>query len=168
MPLPAISRACSSLSLSLFMFRIRANHAHHTFAMDDLAVIAHLFYGSSYLHVLIPQANAPTGLLAQRADGLVCLLISICNPAAIEIVRRKLNQNFVTGQNSDEMFAHLSRNMGQHLMLLIAVQLDTKHRIGQRFEHLRHYFYRFFFGHILIEFLTRKRAIHLIPSPWRF
>jgi hypothetical protein len=32
------------LSLSLFMFGVDANHSHHTFAMDDLALVAHFFY----------------------------------------------------------------------------------------------------------------------------
>jgi hypothetical protein len=30
-------------SLSLFMLRVGADHAHHAFAVDDLAVITHLF-----------------------------------------------------------------------------------------------------------------------------
>jgi hypothetical protein len=32
------------------VLRIRADHAYHAFAVDDLAVITHLFYGSSYFH----------------------------------------------------------------------------------------------------------------------
>jgi hypothetical protein len=32
------------------MFRIRADHAHYALAVDDLAVIAHLFNGSPYFH----------------------------------------------------------------------------------------------------------------------
>src|SRR6266481_6566356 len=33
-----------SLSLSLFVFRINADHPNHTFAVDDLALITHLFH----------------------------------------------------------------------------------------------------------------------------
>jgi hypothetical protein len=33
-----------SLSLSLFVFGINADHSHHAFAMDDLALVAHLLY----------------------------------------------------------------------------------------------------------------------------
>jgi hypothetical protein len=31
------------LSLPLFMLRVGADHTHHAFAVDDLAVIAHFF-----------------------------------------------------------------------------------------------------------------------------
>jgi hypothetical protein len=33
-----------SLSLSLFMFGIDTDHSHHAFAVDDLALVAHLFH----------------------------------------------------------------------------------------------------------------------------
>jgi hypothetical protein len=33
-----------SLSLSLFMFGIRADHPHHALAVDDFALVAHLLY----------------------------------------------------------------------------------------------------------------------------
>jgi hypothetical protein len=35
-------RMPQSLALSLFVFRVCADHAHHAFAVDDLAVVAHL------------------------------------------------------------------------------------------------------------------------------
>src|ERR1039457_6988773 len=38
------------LSLSLFVFRVDANDAHHTFAVDHLAFVANLLYRRSYLH----------------------------------------------------------------------------------------------------------------------
>jgi hypothetical protein len=43
------------LSLPLFMFGVYANHPHHTFAMDDLALVAHFFYGSTDFHLNNPQ-----------------------------------------------------------------------------------------------------------------
>ena len=33
-----------SLSLSLFMFRVNADHSHNALAVYDLALVAHLFY----------------------------------------------------------------------------------------------------------------------------
>jgi hypothetical protein len=33
----------SALSLSLLMLRVSADHTHHALAVDDLAVITHLF-----------------------------------------------------------------------------------------------------------------------------
>ena len=41
-----------SLSLSLFMLGIDANHSHHAFAMDDLALVAHLLYRRTDFHLL--------------------------------------------------------------------------------------------------------------------
>src|SRR5579872_2121326 len=38
------------LALALFMFRIHADHAHHTFAVDDLALVTDFLYRCSYLH----------------------------------------------------------------------------------------------------------------------
>jgi hypothetical protein len=42
-PHSAIRRSAILSSLSLFMLRVGADHAHHAFAVDDLAVVAHLF-----------------------------------------------------------------------------------------------------------------------------
>src|SRR5262249_16561418 len=42
----------ASLSLTLFMLGVLADHTHHTTAMDDLALITNLLYRCSYLHNL--------------------------------------------------------------------------------------------------------------------
>jgi hypothetical protein len=44
------SPAAEKSALALFVFRVDANHPHHTFAMDDLALVANLFYRCSDLH----------------------------------------------------------------------------------------------------------------------
>jgi len=33
------------------MLRVRADHPHHAFALDDLALVADFAYGSLYFHV---------------------------------------------------------------------------------------------------------------------
>jgi len=38
------------LSLPLLVFRIDANHSDHALAVNDLALITHLFYGSTDFH----------------------------------------------------------------------------------------------------------------------
>src|SRR4030095_3970598 len=38
------------LPLPLLMFRIDANHSHHALAVNDFALITHLFYGSTDFH----------------------------------------------------------------------------------------------------------------------
>jgi hypothetical protein len=39
-----------SLSLTLLVFRVLANHSYHTVASDDLALRTHSFYGCTDLH----------------------------------------------------------------------------------------------------------------------
>src|SRR4030095_1075950 len=82
----------SRLSLSLLVFRIHTNHPYDTLAMDDLALVAHLFYRRTYFH--------------HETSG--SLFIAISNTPPIEVVRRKLNQNSVARKNSNKMLAHLS------------------------------------------------------------
>jgi hypothetical protein len=38
------------LALALLVFRIDANHAHHAFAVDDLALVTDFLYRRSYFH----------------------------------------------------------------------------------------------------------------------
>jgi hypothetical protein len=58
------------LALSLFVLRIRADHAHHAFAVDDLAVVAHLFNGSSYFHNPSTFSTGISGLNSNRRESL--------------------------------------------------------------------------------------------------
>jgi len=52
--IPGISGPAQSifrdLSLSLFVFFVFTNHAHHTAAADNFAMFANLFYGCSDFH----------------------------------------------------------------------------------------------------------------------
>src|SRR5580704_11586834 len=45
------------LALPLLVFRIHADHAHHAFAVDDLAFVAHLFYRRPDFHNQRPEAR---------------------------------------------------------------------------------------------------------------
>src|ERR1039458_362566 len=54
------------LSLSLFVFRVDANDAHHTFAADHLAFVANFLYRRSYLH------KTPGWALASPTSWLSC------------------------------------------------------------------------------------------------
>src|SRR5438094_125006 len=73
-------------------------------------------------------------------------LVAVRYAAAIQIVRRQLNQNSITGKDSDEVLAHLAGNMREDLMLIV-LKLDPKHRVRQRFEHFGHDLYRLFLRH---------------------
>jgi len=46
-----------------------------------------------------------------------------------QIVRRKLHCDFIARHDSDEMFAHLTGNMSEHVAL--AWKVHTKHRTWQ-------------------------------------
>src|SRR5687768_15457074 len=48
------------------------------------------------------------------------------------------------------MFAHLSRYVRKHLVLAL-FQLNSKHRVWQSLQHLRHDFYSLFLCHILSD-----------------
>lgn len=58
------------------------------------------------------------------------LLVAECDPASCEIVRRKLNPNWVSDQNPDEVFAYPPADGTQH-HFSCRPHLDTKHRAGQ-------------------------------------
>src|SRR5581483_3177761 len=69
------------------------------------------------------------GALAPHAPG---------NPAAVEVVRRKLDLHAVTDADSNVILAHLAAEMRQHLVA--AVQLHGEERVGQGFlDHALHH-----------------------------
>ena len=94
------------LSLPLFMFRILADHAHHAFAVDDLALVTNLFYRCSYFHAQFPGSHS---LSEQAARPFATfLLISVDDSAAIQIVGRKFNRHLVPRKNAYEILPHLA------------------------------------------------------------
>src|SRR5947207_15756935 len=68
----------------------------------------------------------------------VALLVAVHNPAARQIVRRKLHCDLVSRQNPDEILAHLAGNVRQNLVLVF--QLNAEHRVRQRLDDRRHHF----------------------------
>ena len=58
-----------------------------------------------------------------------CLLVAVNNPAAREIVRRKLHRHPIARQNAYKILSHLSRDVRQHLVLVL--QFDAKHGVRQ-------------------------------------
>src|SRR5712675_976197 len=45
-------------ALALFVFRVDADHPHHTLAVDDLALVTNFLYRCSYFHKLSSQLSA--------------------------------------------------------------------------------------------------------------
>src|SRR6185436_479591 len=129
------------LSLSLLVFRIDANHTHHALAVNDFALITHFFDRSSDFHFINPLSSSCSEPLS---------LVAVSNSSAVQVVRRQLHQHPVARKNPDEMLAHLSRNVRQHLMLCV-FQLDPKHSVRQSLADRRHNLYSFFLRHIRSE-----------------
>src|SRR5258708_12542875 len=66
------------------------------------------------------------------------LLVAVHDPAARQIIGRKLHGDFVSRENPDEIFAHLAGNVRQNLVFVF--QLDAKHRVRQRLHPHPHAF----------------------------
>ena len=77
--------------LSLLVFWVGADYAHHTLAVNHLALITNLFDGRTYLHYTLSISFIP-----------------VSYATAIQIVRRQLYQHSVTRKNPDEMLTHLA------------------------------------------------------------
>ena len=58
------------------------------------------------------------------------LFIAIGDAAAGQVVRGKLHDNPVTGENTDVIHSDLARNVAQNRMTVL--ELDLKHGVGQR------------------------------------
>ena len=71
------------------------------------------------------------------------LLVPVHNPSAIQVVRTQLHGHAVAGQYPDEVLAHPSRDMGQHLVIIL--EFDFEHGVGQRLNDRCHYLNRIFF-----------------------
>ena len=72
--------------------------------------------------------------------------VAIDDAPSRQIVRRELDEDFVSRKDSDEVLAHLAGDMGKHLVLVV-LQFDPKHRIRQGLQYLGHDFNGFFFSH---------------------
>src|SRR5262245_50327245 len=63
------------------------------------------------------------------------LLQTVHNAAARQVVGRQLHQHPVPGQDADEVLAHLARDVGEDLVLVL--ELDAEHGVRQRLDHGR-------------------------------
>src|ERR1035437_5761824 len=92
------------LSLSLFVFRVDANDAHHTFAVDHLAFIANLLDRRSYLHKTPWRAlGSPTSYVPRT-------------PPTRPIVSRQLHLAPIARNQPDEIPFCRAHQMGQNLL----------------------------------------------------
>lgn len=57
------------------------------------------------------------------------LLVAVDDSPALEVVRRKLDDNSVLGEDADVVLAHLSADVGEHLVPVI--QFHSEHCVRQ-------------------------------------
>src|SRR4051794_39568513 len=69
-------------------------------------------------------------------------LVAVNNAPPRQIVWAKLNRNPVAGKNTNEVLPHAPGDVSQNLVLVL--ELNLEHGIGQRFNYHRHYFNRVF------------------------
>jgi hypothetical protein len=118
-------------SLSLLVFGIGATNMNDSLAPNHLAFIAYLFHRCPYLHVLTPK---------------ICdLFVPVYYAPTRQVIWGQLNENLVPWQNTNKIFAHLSRDMGQHHMLVL--ELNPEHGIWKSLNHRANNLYRILFRH---------------------
>src|SRR3990170_2138905 len=101
------------LALALLVSWVVANDHDATTATNHLALVADPLDARTNLHV------APVGLL-----------VAVDHSAPAEVVGAQFDQYLVAGKDSDVMHPHLSRDVSEYLVTV--VELDAKHRVGQR------------------------------------
>src|SRR5436305_3837971 len=62
------------------------------------------------------------------------LAVAVDDPRAAQIVRRDLDPDAVARKDADAEAAHLARHVTQHLV--VVVELDAEHRVGQGLDDL--------------------------------
>src|SRR5215472_1266876 len=120
---------------------------------------------SFQLHCFARHARLKAGA---KTIPWAVLLVAVDDATAGQIVWRKLDGDFVTGQNANEILPHLSRDVREHLMFIF--ELDAKHRVGKRLNYSGHYFDGVFFTAALAGFLLfvyRSFCHALLKTPRR-
>src|SRR5437870_8012915 len=88
-----------------------------------------------------------------RGEVVAKNFISLCEPindaGLVDIVRRHFEFHAVANRKANKTFAHLSRNMREHEVLVC--QRDTKHCAGKNRQDCPFHFNSFFQAHILIS-----------------
>src|SRR6266571_1402889 len=96
---------------------------------------------------LLPAAGARCPRQPECAGSL---LVAVRYPATVEVVRRELDLHPVAGENADVVAAHLARDVPKYLV--VVVELDLEHGVGQGLGDLALHLDLFFLTH------SRRRA----------
>ena len=96
------------------MLGVFANYHDFALALYDLALFAHRLHGRSYFHLFY------------------LLLTSPGDTSAGQIVRRHLNRDLVTGEDSDKVHPELSGDVRQDDVAV--ADINPERRVGQGFD----------------------------------
>src|SRR5574337_937945 len=93
-------------------------------------------------------------------------LVAVDNAPARQVVGRKLHGDLVARQDAYEVLAHLTGDVREHLMLVL--EFDAKHGIGERLDHRGHHFDGVLFGIPRFAFLLVRVVplAHTTPSAY--
>src|SRR5215218_5483798 len=83
----------------------------------------------------------------RRPASFAPSLVPIRDPAAIEVVRRQLDLDPVTGQDADVVTPHLARDVTQDIVPV--VQLHLEHRVWEGLDDLALHLDLLFLGHVV-------------------
>lgn len=114
---------------------VLANDLHAAVATYHLALLADLFHTWANFHLVPLRRHIGRNLVVAVKHGVsnCLLLIPVGNSTSAEVVGSQFHLHLVARQNPDVVHPHLSGDMGQHLVAIL--ELDAKHRVGQRFSH---------------------------------
>lgn len=73
------------------------------------------------------------------------LTVAVDDPRAVKVVRRNLNANAVTGEDSNPVATHLAGYVTEHKVSV--VELHAEHRVRQRLNNVAFELNFLFFGH---------------------
>lgn len=132
------------LALLLLVTGVRANHANHAIAADNLAVTANFLYRRLYSHFSSFQSKRASASFRTEHD-----------PGTGQVIGGQFHRNLVTGQDADVVHPHLARDMPEYDVSIF--KLDPERRVRQRFKDLALHLDGIFLSHITQCLLVYQR-----------
>ena len=136
-----------NLTLPLLVSRVSTNNADHPFSTDDLAIPTHLFHRRSNLH---QNLQSPLGIKRNIKETILVttnLLRSENNSCPAQVIGSQLNSYFISGQNTNVVHPHLSRNVPENNVPVF--EFYPKRRIWKIFNNLSLHLNNVIFRHAI-------------------
>ena len=97
------------------MARVGTDPPNASVAANDFALLTHSLNARSNLHSFF----------------LLQSLVAVCDSTTLKVVRGQFHLDAISRKDPDVVHSHLAGDMGQNRMTIL--ELDPKHRVGQRF-----------------------------------